>query len=59
MFDYGKPVSGKNFFDRSGPKKDILRFIEEGVDFMIKAPRRYGQDLFSKRCAWRYKAHLS
>jgi len=43
MFDYGKPVSGKNFFDRSGPKKDISRFIEEGVDFMIKAPRRYGK----------------
>jgi len=43
MFDYGKPVSGKNFFDRSVPKKDISRFIKEGVDFMIKAPRRYGK----------------
>lgn len=43
MFDYGKPVSGENFFDRSIPKKDISRFVKEGVDFMIKAPRRYGK----------------
>jgi AAA+ ATPase superfamily predicted ATPase len=43
MFDYGKPVTGKLFFDRSGPKKEISIFIKSGVDFMIKAPRRYGK----------------
>jgi len=43
MFDYGKPVTGKLFFDRSGPKKEILSFVKNGVDFMIKAPRRYGK----------------
>jgi len=43
MFDYGKPVTGKLFFDRSGPKKEISVLIKNGADFMIKAPRRYGK----------------
>ncbi len=43
MFEYGKPVSGTAFFDRSGLKRQVEHFIREGVDFMIKAPRRYGK----------------
>jgi AAA+ ATPase superfamily predicted ATPase len=43
MFEYGKPVHGKNFFDRTEMKKKIKSFIENGADFMIKAPRRYGK----------------
>ena len=43
MFEYGKPVHGKNFFDRTDMKKKIKAFISNGTDFMIKAPRRYGK----------------
>lgn len=43
MFDYGKPVTGKNFFDRNTAKKDISSFVKNGTDFMLKAPRRYGK----------------
>ena len=43
MFDYGKPVSGGNFYDRKLLKKQVANFIKDGVDFMIKAPRRYGK----------------
>jgi len=43
MFDYGKPVYGESFFDRSELKKEVSLFIANGTDFMIKAPRRYGK----------------
>lgn len=43
MFDYGKPVMGKNFFDRSQPKKELSILVDQGTDFMLKAPRRYGK----------------
>ena len=43
MFEYGKPVRGKKFFDRIGIKKEIRTLISNGTDFMIKAPRRYGK----------------
>jgi AAA+ ATPase superfamily predicted ATPase len=43
MFDYGKPVTGERFYDRSALRKEIGAYIEDGVDFMIKAPRRYGK----------------
>jgi AAA+ ATPase superfamily predicted ATPase len=43
MFQVGKPVTGKQFFDRTNLKKDIKRYIVSKQDFMIKAPRRYGK----------------
>ena len=43
MFDYGKPVRGENFMDRTIMKKDISQFINSGTDLMMKAPRRYGK----------------
>ncbi|MEA3418206.1 MAG: ATP-binding protein [Campylobacterota bacterium] len=43
MFDYGKPVRGDKFFDRTKAKKELESFIGNGTDFMIKAPRRYGK----------------
>ena len=43
MFQVGKPVTGKQFFDRTNMKKDIKRFLMSKQDFMIKAPRRYGK----------------
>ncbi len=43
MFDYGKPVVGSNFYDRKFLKRQVANFIKDGVDFMIKAPRRYGK----------------
>jgi len=43
MFNYGKPVRGENFFDRSSLKAEISRFLKSDTDFMIKAPRRYGK----------------
>ena len=43
MFQVGKPVSGKNFFDRTTMKKKVMRYIDSQQDFMIKAPRRYGK----------------
>ena len=43
MFQVGKPVSGKNFYDRTSMKKEVNRYIVSKQDFMIKAPRRYGK----------------
>ena len=43
MFLVGKPVSGKNFYNRTNMKKEVIRYIESEQDFMIKAPRRYGK----------------
>lgn len=43
MFDYGKPVRGENFFDRSKMKRVISQLLSNDIDFMIKAPRRYGK----------------
>ncbi len=43
MFQVGKPVSGKQFYDRISMKKEVQRYITSKQDFMIKAPRRYGK----------------
>lgn len=43
MFTYGTPVTGKDFFDRSAHKKELSIFVNNGTDFMLKAPRRYGK----------------
>ncbi|WP_456380325.1 AAA family ATPase [Hydrogenimonas sp.] len=43
MFDYGKPVTGDGFYDRRALIRQIRSFMKDGVDFMIKAPRRYGK----------------
>jgi len=43
MFQVGKPVTGKNFFDRTKMKRDVAKYINSKQDFMIKAPRRYGK----------------
>ena len=43
MFKVGKPVTGKDFFDRSKMLKTVKQQIINDQDFMIKAPRRYGK----------------
>ena len=43
MFNVGKPVTGKNFFDRTKISKRVMQYIIGKQDFMIKAPRRYGK----------------
>ncbi len=43
MFNIGRPVTGENFYDRFRMLKLLIRFIQDGQDAMIKAPRRYGK----------------
>lgn len=43
MFEAGKPAKGKNFFDRKATKKILSLLIKDHMDFMMKAPRRYGK----------------
>lgn len=43
MFEAGKPAKGKNFFDRKKTKKTLSHLFQDYMDFMIKAPRRYGK----------------
>lgn len=43
MFNYGVPVTGSNFYDRSVIKEEVNALIVNHSDFMIKSPRRYGK----------------
>jgi len=43
MFVYGVPAKGEYFFGRKVQKKEVGYFVEDSVDFMLKAPRRYGK----------------
>ncbi len=43
LFQYGKPVTGSLFYDRSKMKKKAIDFIHINQSFMLKAPRRYGK----------------
>lgn len=49
MFVVGKPVFGKDFYDRTLMKEEIKLLIKDGQNFMIKAPRRYGKTSLIKQ----------
>ncbi|BBG66695.1 hypothetical protein NNO_1992 [Hydrogenimonas sp.] len=49
MFNVGRPVTGKNFFDRSKMVKKLVAYIDDGQDVMVKAPRRYGKTSLIKQ----------
>lgn len=48
-FRVGKPVTGENFYDRTKMLHDVKILIQDGQDFMIKAPRRYGKTSLVKQ----------
>ncbi len=43
MFNTGKPVTGKDFYDRSAMVKNVQKMLSNGQSFIIKGPRRYGK----------------
>lgn len=49
MFSVGKPVVGKNFYDRTEMKEELKSLLASGQNFMIKAPRRYGKTSLVKQ----------
>jgi len=49
MFNVGRPVTGRSFFDRSKMVKKLVAFIDDGQDVMVKAPRRYGKTSLIKQ----------
>jgi AAA+ ATPase superfamily predicted ATPase len=55
MFVVGKPVTNKNFFDRTNIIKQVKSLIKSQQDFMIKAPRRYGKTSLIKEALKKQK----
>jgi AAA+ ATPase superfamily predicted ATPase len=49
MFNVGRPVTGEHFYDRAKMVKNLVNFIKNGQDVMIKAPRRYGKTSLIKQ----------
>ena len=43
MFPIGRPVKGKEFYDRTEMKDEVKILLKSNQSFMIKAPRRYGK----------------
>lgn len=43
LFQYGSPVTGDYFYDRSAMRQQVSALLMNKQNFMIKAPRRYGK----------------
>jgi AAA+ ATPase superfamily predicted ATPase len=43
LFQYGKVVTGKYFFDRTQMQRQMREFVRMNQSFMLKAPRRFGK----------------
>jgi len=55
MFQVGKPVTGKEFLDRTKMIKEFEKNIKNHQSLMIKAPRRYGKTSLAKEVFIRTK----